>query len=330
MSISGSNADPTVKQSVLQVYRAVFSTVGKDGISELLGYVPSLALIFPEMALLKPNFKSNQPSTDTSSIDQVGSVKKRRRHLFHLLFEALCSMGKPVLLALDNLQDSGENIIESVRDFLVNYLNDSSSPLKDPPHRGMLIVGTLRSNEGEAVMSVIKSIEESRRLVLTVGDLTQEGITKLLSNKLCLPTRYVQGLAGLVKTKTGGNPFFVVQFFKSIVQNGMLEFSTKSNRWDWDLEVIDMQMISDGVAQLLSSRLSQLSKPLLETLKIISCLGCQVDVAIISMLNEEQQLLPINMEDTLHLAIQEGIIDRAVRTTPVIFVFIQTKSHLRC
>ena len=85
----------------------------------------------------------------------------------------------------------------------------------------------------------------------------------------------------------------------------MLGFSVQSRRWVWDHDIIDMLMISDGVAELLTTRFNQLPDHLMQTLKITACLGIQADGSTIDVLNSEQQV-PFNMQDALKLAIKEG------------------------
>lgn len=179
-----------------------------------------------------------------------------------------------------------------------------------------MFVGTLRSNEIEENGPIANDIndlqqcQEAKVTKLEIGGLVESDIVKFLSAKLCLPMRYTKGLASLVHTKTRGNPFFIIQFLKTIIQNRMLQYSVASRRWTWDCEVIDMQMISEEVAGLLTTRFSQLPLPLMQTVIVTSCFGSQVDEPTMELLNAGQ-LLPFNMLDALVFAINEGILEKA-------------------
>jgi predicted ATPase len=169
-------------------------------------------------------------------------------------------------------------------------------------------------NECEDPIKSINFIKQSGKAnvtLLSIGELAKADITKLLSTKLCLPWRYTRELAGLVHSKTRGNPFFVVQFLQTIVQNKMLQFSVRHRRWMWDCDVVDLQMISEGVAELLTTTFNQLPSELMKTLKIASCLGCQVEKSTIDALDSRNEVLPFSMLNQLELAIKEGILEKA-------------------
>ena len=72
-----------------------------------------------------------------------------------------------------------------------------------------------------------------------------------------------------------------------------------------------MQMISDGVVNLLVTTINKLSLKLLQTVKIISCLGYQIEESTIIALDSRNKLLSFNMLAELPQAVAEGILERA-------------------
>ena len=166
----------------------------------------------------------------------------------------------------------------------------------------------------EALLMNLDCIEHSDNAnvtKLTIEELSETSIAELISRKLCLPPRYTKNLATLVLSKTRGNPFFIVQFQKTIVQNGVLEFSVRHRRWMWDCDVIDMQMISEGVAELLIATFNQLPDQLMQSAMIASCFGSQVEYGTLDLLNADQPLLPFDVPAALQLAINAGIMEKA-------------------
>jgi len=300
------NHDSDMMESFCQVCRSLLSTIDKEGLNQLRELIPNMGKILPQVATseTKGHIVNDQGS---SSIDKVGSATKRRMHLFHVLFKSLCSAGRPVLIVHDDIHwsDSGEGL----KDFITNYVNIPCALQKGARHHGLMIVGTFRSNEvNDEVIENVNSIEKSESAHVTkvaIEELAQTDIGKLLSATLCLPLRYTQELADLVHTKTRGNPFFIIQFLKTIIQNRMLQYSVSHRRWMWDCDVIDMQMISDGVAELLTTRFNQLPLHLMKTVIIASCFGSQVEDSTIDLLK------PFNMQGALQLAIREGIMEKA-------------------
>ena len=183
------------------------------------------------------------------------------------------------------------------------------------PQRGLLLLGTFRDNEVDDdgfLMKQIKSMEHSNGNInvkrLVVGELSEPEICKMISFKFCLPMRHIRELAQLVHHKTRGNPMYIVEFLRSIIQRNLLSFSVKSRRWTWDDTSIDMQMMPGGVVELLTRKLMQLPRDVIETLKVVSCFG-QVNVSTIQLLNLGQ-FVP-DMIEALESAVKEGIVEKA-------------------
>lgn len=225
-----------------------------------------------------------------------------------------------MLFALDDVQWSDSRVLKCVADFLVSTAaKDMSGITTDggSNRQGLLIVAAFRSNEvGEQddLMEHIKTIKGSEKAtttIMTVGKLTKKDITNLISSKLLLPPRYTRRLAEILQLKTKGNPFFILQILKTIIQNKMLEFSLKTRRWEWDCDVIEMQMISEGVAGLLTSSFHRLPKRMMQTLKIVSCFGHRVDDTIVDLLNDGHQVLSFDMLPELKRAMEEGLLEKA-------------------
>jgi len=53
----------------------------------------------------------------------------------------------------------------------------------------------------------------------------------------CEPER-VRPLAQLVQEKTGGNPFFAIQFFTTLADEGLLAFDPVTRAWQWKMDRI--------------------------------------------------------------------------------------------
>jgi len=312
--------DPEMMEPFHQACDSIYSTVGDEGLRQLCECLPNLRKVFPT-----GTFSAGTSSTTArrgrlgdeemafSSIDKVGSAVNRRTYLLQVIVKCLCSVGKPLLIAHDDIQWSDSWV--AVKDFIANFTNIPCILSRNSRYCGCYVVGTYREHElNDATLKDIQFIEDfecTRVTKLAIREMDTEDVTQLLSSTLCLPGRHTRELAGLVVTKTRGNPFFVIQFLRSIVQNKMLSFSVRARRWEWDCDVVDMQMISDGVAELLTTRFDQLPVAMMKTLNIASCLGHQLEESTIVALNSRNEVLPFSMQHQLQLAIQEGIMEKA-------------------
>jgi len=65
-------------------------------------------------------------------------------------------------------------------------------------------------------------------------------------------------LARLVQEKTGGNPFFAIQFISTLAEEGLLHFDHDVARWRWELNRLHAKGYTDNVVDLMVGKLSRL------------------------------------------------------------------------
>ena len=66
---------------------------------------------------------------------------------------------------------------------------------------------------------------------IKIGPMEKDCINTLLSETLCLPPRLCHPLSTLVHNKTGGIALWVLDFLKSLNEEGLLWFNFSSRRW---------------------------------------------------------------------------------------------------
>src|SRR5690606_27673007 len=93
---------------------------------------------------------------------------------------------------------------------------------------------------------------------IALPPLSTEHLTRMMSDTLHCPVEDAAALAGLVQEKTGGNPFFVIQFLSSLAEKALLSFDHEQARWSWDVEHIRAQRHTDNVVDLMLEKLTQL------------------------------------------------------------------------
>src|SRR6185436_19992955 len=96
-------------------------------------------------------------------------------------------------------------------------------------------------------------------------------------------TEDAAALAGLVRDKTGGNPFFVRQFLTALVETGadndFVRYDAAERRWQWDLDRITAHGFSDDVVELMAEKLARFGSNTREALAQLACLGSTVKIA---------------------------------------------------
>src|SRR6185436_541377 len=90
-------------------------------------------------------------------------------------------------------------------------------------------------------------------------------------------------LAQLVHGKTGGNPFFAIQFISALADEGMLSFDYDTARWSWDIKRIHAQAYTDNVVDLVVGKLARLPAETQEALQQLACLGNSSEITTVSI-----------------------------------------------
>ena len=112
-------------------------------------------------------------------------------------------------------------------------------------------------------------------------------------------------LAELVQLKTGGNPFFMNEFLKSLYTEGLLEFDHQTKKWQWSIEQIQKQGITDNVVELMASKIQKLNAKTQQVLQLSACIGNSFNLETLAYAAELSQR---ETAQDLGVAIAQGLI----------------------
>ena len=145
-------------------------------------------------------------------------AQRRFRLVFRRLIGVFARPEHPLALFLDDLQWLDAATLDVLGDLLT---------CSDLQH--LLLIGAYRDNEVDAAHPLIRKLEALRSAggkveQISLAPLAGEHVVQLIADSLhCEPERGAP-LGQLVHEKTGGNPFFAIQFIHSLVEEGMLAF----------------------------------------------------------------------------------------------------------
>ena len=111
---------------------------------------------------------------------------------------------------------------------------------------------------------------------------------------------FAHPLVQLVQEKTGGNPFFAIQFFTALADEGLLWFDPVTRTWQWDMNRIRAKGYTDNVVDLMAGKLKLLYTITQEALKQLACLGNVAEVATLALIYGET-------EEEIHTALWEAV-----------------------
>src|SRR5205085_6872926 len=96
-------------------------------------------------------------------------------------------------------------------------------------------------------------------------------------------------LAHLMHEKTGGNPFFAIQFLTALAEEGLLRLDPDAAAWIWDLARIRAKGYADNVVDLMVRKVKRLSGATQTALQQLACLGNVVEFATLSLVFGESE-----------------------------------------
>ncbi|MEM1170019.1 MAG: AAA family ATPase [Cyanobacteria bacterium P01_H01_bin.35] len=245
-------------------------------------------------------------------IQELGANETQNR--FNIIFQnfigLFCKPEHPLVIFLDDLQWADSATLKLIKLMMV-----------DEETQHLLIIGSYRDNEVNSTHHLLMTLNAIRSQSGNINhgqinqiDLTPlkfEHITQLIAETLHNDKNSVKELAELIERKTGGNPFFVNEFMKTLYQENLLKFDSERIRWEWDMEKITALDITDNVVELMIGKLEKLPTLTQKVLSLVACVGNQFDLNTLALIYEKESYA--TFQDLLP-AIQEGLILPASET----------------
>jgi predicted ATPase/signal transduction histidine kinase len=227
------------------------------------------------------------------------------QHRFNRLFQKFLGVfatpEHPLVVFLDDLQWAD---LASLR--LLQYLLTQSDTLP------VLLIGAYRDNEVSPSHALALTLAELRKARAPMVDLQLqplglEQVQQLVADALPGAGASTIGpLASVIHAKTGGNPFFLLQFMWTLSQDGLLSQAPEGT-WRWDAEGIRAKDYSDNVVDFLVSRLRQLPTRIQHLLQLAACVGNVFPLHLLVIISG---LEPREVEPGLEQALHEGMLVR--------------------
>jgi predicted ATPase/serine phosphatase RsbU (regulator of sigma subunit)/tRNA A-37 threonylcarbamoyl transferase component Bud32 len=287
--------------------------------------------VIPELELII----GKQPT-----VPELGSMEAQNR--FNLVFQNFIKVftnpEHPLALFLDDLQWADGASLK-----LMQLLMTASYP-------GLFLIGAYRDNEVSSAHPLMLTIEEIikngaivERISLSPLDLPT--VTQLIADTLNCSQERAKPLAKLVLFKTGGNPFFMTEFLKSLYTEKLLEFdppqSSKNKSfslsspldkggkggsqggWQWDLEQIQARGFTDNVVELMTQKIQKLPENTQQMLKLAACMGNQFGLITLATSGEKSLRETVN---NLQAAVAENLVMSLGNRGDLELAFIQEES----
>ena len=179
--------------------------------------------------------------------------------------------------------------------------------------RHLLLVGAYRDNEigpSHPLLRTLDAIRKAGAFVqeISLAPLAREDLGRLIADTLgCEPGRAAP-LARLVHEKTGGNPFFAIQFISALADEGLLRFDHDAARWRWELDRIHAKGYTDNVVDLMVGKLTRLPVETQAALQQFACLGNVAEITMLSIvLGKSNEDVRSDLWDAVRLELVEHL-----------------------
>ena len=231
--------------------------LGRYG-GELVRLMPELADRVPD---LPPALHSDPETERYRLFDAVGA------------WLAAASADQPVLLVVDDLHWAAKPTL-----LLLRHVLRFSEPLR------LLIVGTYRDTELGRRHPLTELLADLRRQ----GGVERVALSGLDAGAVA---KYVEQAAGrdldageealpqAIYAETEGNPFFVAEVLRHLVETGDIE--RRQGRWVTTTAIEDLG-IPEGIRDVVGRRLSRLSDEANDVLAVAAVIGADFEVAVLS------------------------------------------------
>ena len=203
---------------------------------------------------------------------------KEERGRFQLVFRrflaAFARPEHPLALFLDDLQWLDPATLELLERLIT-----------DPDVRDLLLIGAYRDNEvssSHPLMRTLGAIRDAgaKTQEIVLAPLGLDDVERLVSDSLHCSPDSAGPLALLVHEKTGGNPFFAIQFLTTLVEEGLVRFDRDAAAWTWDLERIRAKGYSGNVVGLMLGKLKRLPRHTQTALQQLASLGNVAEIEV--------------------------------------------------
>jgi predicted ATPase/signal transduction histidine kinase len=265
----------------------------RDSCREALGSNGQLIVnLVPELELIV----GNQPPVAELPPQEA---KNRFQTVFRRFLGVFARKEHPLALFLDDLQ-----WLDSATLDLLEHL------VAHPEVRHLLLVGAYRDNEVGTSHPLMRTLEAIRKTdarvhEIVLAPLALDDVRRLVADALHCETERVQSLAELVNERTGGNPFFAIQFLIALADEALISFDSVANTWAWDIDRIHAKNYTDNVVDLMVRKLKRLSIAAQDALRHLACLGNMAGIARLSLIQSKTEAAT---HDSLWEAVHAGLV----------------------
>lgn len=227
------------------------------------------------------------PQIEVSEINPA-EAQSRFNYILRRFIKVIANKEHPLVIFIDDWQWADKASI----DLLLLLLEDHSLC-------HFMLIAAFRDNEISPIHPFHQTLEKVRESktkkrqvahtsqTITLYALNQHHIAQLIADTLFQKEEATQKLATLIYSKTGGNAFFVNQFLQTLYEQKLINFDFNKQAWEWDLQKIKQQNITDNVVELMAGKVQKLPSSTQDLLKIFACIGNKTNLETLAKIQQQ-------------------------------------------
>ncbi|MDF5706101.1 MAG: AAA family ATPase [Nostoc sp. S4] len=241
------------------------------------------------------------------------AAQNRFNFLFQKFIQIFTTKEHPLVIFLDDLQWADTASLRLIQLLMcessLSNISEETEQISEIK-RGLLLIGSYRDNEvsqAHPLYFTLQEIEQAGANIstITLNPLSQVDLNHLIADTLHCPELVAVPLTQMVFAKTKGNPFFSIQFLKSLHEEGLIRLNFDVGYWQYDISQIQELALTDDVVEFIAIQIEKLPLTTQKVLQLAACIGNQFDLKTLAIVYEKSV---VDTASDLWQALLDGLI----------------------
>lgn len=224
------------------------------------------------------------------------------KHLFHYVLQRFLNSfvcpERPLVLFFDDLQWLDDATLSFISSFSTGQ------------YRNILLILAYRDSHARDSAMFADFLGQLRRSAsrvteISVAALSLDAVARWIGLTLRTEPALIMPLAALIHEKTDGNPFFVGQLLRTLLDDRLVTFDRSASQWQWNHEAIHGHRHAENVIDLMLVRIARLPLQTRTVLGHMACMGSSVDLQTLGLVS---QLDEPSLRQRLASAVEAGLV----------------------
>lgn len=203
--------------------------------------------------------------TDMAAITNPSGLRNKLKAAFQNFVSCITQGGYSLIIFFDDLHWADANSLDLIKGLI-----------SDTGNRNFIVICAFRSDEIEKNPDAVEFVKESsfvsiRQEHLRLEPLTHEDVQLMLTGSFHLSANDIGELVDIIYQKTGGNPFYVAEYVKSLYESGFIHLG--SRKCEWNSDAIRESQVSENLVNIIRKRIFEIggtSKSVMNAASIFS------------------------------------------------------------